>query len=102
MGDLKNLKYANVQQEHGKERYDVCWGLSPCLGFRSKYTKKDFGFRDSVNVKTGEIANGYLALDQLMGFLAICNYLTGGKMTKYIAPSLVKGKKALSSRWNNS
>lgn len=68
--------------------------------FPDIYTK-EFGFRDSINVKTGEIANGYLVLDQAMSFLGVCSYLTGGKLTKYIAPSLEKGKSALLARWNS-
>jgi hypothetical protein len=38
----------------------------------------DFGFYDVVDVKTGEVGQAYLALDQEMLFLAVANHLTGG------------------------
>lgn len=38
----------------------------------------DYGFYDSVNVKTGEIAEAYLALDQGMIMVSIANYLLDG------------------------
>lgn len=54
--------------------------------FKKHYPKMwtDYGFYDSVNVKTGELAPVYLSLDQAMIFLAIHNYLTGGKTRERI------------------
>jgi hypothetical protein len=43
----------------------------------------DFGFRDSVNVVTGEVSDLYLpALDQAMLFLAVANLLENGLVQK--------------------
>lgn len=39
---------------------------------------EQFGFRDSVNVKTGKVDDSYLVLDQGMIMLSIANYLTWG------------------------
>ena len=41
-------------------------------------TYSKYGFYDSVNVKTGEIAEAYLALDQGMIMVSIANYLLDG------------------------
>lgn len=42
-----------------------------------------YGFYDSVNVKTGEIAKAYLALDQGMIMVSIANYLQDGVIRDY-------------------
>lgn len=46
------------------------------------------GFKDAVNVATGEIADRYLALDQGMVLAAIANELTGDGLQGYLAPTL--------------
>lgn len=48
------------------------------LNMYSKY-----GFYDSVNVETGEIAKAYLALDQGMIMVSIANYLKDGVIREY-------------------
>jgi len=45
----------------------------------------EFGFYDSVDPKTGEVANAYLSLDQGMLFLALANHLKGGLVQKLFA-----------------
>ncbi|MGN7413497.1 glucoamylase family protein [Paenibacillus sp. SAF-068] len=42
-----------------------------------------YGFYDSVNVETGEIAKAYLALDQGMIMVSIANYLQDGVIRDY-------------------
>ncbi|TDL31927.1 DUF3131 domain-containing protein [Jeotgalibacillus sp. S-D1] len=42
-----------------------------------------YGFYDSVNVETGEIAKAYLALDQGMIMVSIANYLNDGVIRDY-------------------
>ncbi|WDF48831.1 glucoamylase family protein [Paenibacillus sp. KACC 21273] len=42
-----------------------------------------YGFYDSVNVKTGELAKAYLALDQGMIMISIANYLQDGVIRDY-------------------
>lgn len=42
-----------------------------------------YGFYDSVNVETGEIAKAYLALDQGMIMVSIANYLEDGVIREY-------------------
>ncbi|HEX4983291.1 MAG TPA: glucoamylase family protein [Ilumatobacteraceae bacterium] len=46
------------------------------------------GFKDSVNVATGQIADRYLALDQGMVIAAIANELLGGRFRDYLAVTL--------------
>jgi hypothetical protein len=46
------------------------------------------GFKDSINVVTGQIANRYLALDQGMVIAAIANELLGDGLQDYLAPTL--------------
>jgi Putative glucoamylase/Protein of unknown function (DUF3131) len=46
------------------------------------------GFKDSVNVATGQIANRYLALDQGMVIAAIANELTDDALQGYLAVTL--------------
>ena len=46
------------------------------------------GFKDAVNVATGQVANRYLALDQGMIIAAIANELTGDKLQDYLAVTL--------------
>ena len=49
-----------------------------------------FGFRDSVNVKTKQVASDYLVLDQSMLFLSLANFLENGLIRKwfYADPSV--------------
>lgn len=42
-----------------------------------------YGFYDSVNLKTGELAKAYLALDQGMIMISIANYLQDGVIRNY-------------------
>ncbi len=51
--------------------------------FRGLYTK--WGFRDSVNVKSGAVSNSYLSLDQGMIMAAIGNALGGDFLRKAFA-----------------
>ena len=46
------------------------------------------GFKDSVNVATGQIADRYLALDQGMVMAAVTNELLDGQLRGYLAASL--------------
>jgi len=46
------------------------------------------GFKDAVNVATGQVANRYLALDQGMIMAAIANELTGNQLQDYLAVTL--------------
>ncbi len=46
------------------------------------------GFKDSVNVATGQVANRYLALDQGMVIAAIANELTDDALQGYLAVTL--------------
>ena len=46
------------------------------------------GFKDAVNVATGQIADRYLSLDQGMVIAAIANELTGNRLQGYLAPTL--------------
>ena len=46
------------------------------------------GFKDAVNVATGEIADRYLALDQGMVLAALANELTDNQLQGYLAVTL--------------
>lgn len=46
------------------------------------------GFRDSVNVGTGEVADRYLALDQGMIIAAVANELRHDRLQRYLAVTL--------------
>ncbi|PLR65908.1 glucoamylase family protein [Bacillus sp. UMB0893] len=46
-------------------------------------TYSKYGFYDSVNVQTGEVAKAYLALDQGMIMVSIANYLKDGVIREY-------------------
>jgi hypothetical protein len=46
------------------------------------------GFKDAVNVATGQVANRYLALDQGMVIAAIANELTDDALQDYLAVTL--------------
>ncbi|USK34175.1 hypothetical protein LIT25_01775 [Bacillus sp. F19] len=46
-------------------------------------TYSTYGFYDSVNVETGEIAKAYLALDQGMIMVSIANFLKDGMIRDY-------------------
>lgn len=43
----------------------------------------EYGFYDSVNVRTGQVNFQYLVLDQGMSLAALCNYLKGGMLKEY-------------------
>jgi hypothetical protein len=46
------------------------------------------GFKDAVNVATGQVADRYLALDQGMVMAALANVLLGDRLQDYLAPTL--------------
>ena len=46
------------------------------------------GFKDSVNVATGQVAPLYLALDQGMVMAAISNALLSDRLQSYLVPAL--------------
>ncbi len=46
------------------------------------------GFKDAVNVATGQVADRYLALDQGMVIAAIANELTDDQLQGYLATTL--------------
>ena len=46
------------------------------------------GFKDSLNVATGQVADRYLALDQGMVLAALANALTGDRLQGYLAVTL--------------
>jgi|GEM_PF-432609 len=54
----------------------------------------EYGFYDSIQVKTGKVNTQYLALDQGMSFLAIANYLEQGYIQKLFQQDEI-GQKAL-------
>ena len=65
------------------------------LGARKPYEYQgkmhEFGFRDSIDVCSGDVADGYLILDQAMLFLSLANFLEDGIVWKTFAKSgLVK------------
>ncbi|MBN1269248.1 MAG: DUF3131 domain-containing protein, partial [Kiritimatiellae bacterium] len=43
----------------------------------------EFGFRDSLNWRTGDVAKGYLVLDQAMLFLSLANFLEDNLVRKW-------------------
>ena len=53
------------------------------------------GFKDSVNVATGQVADRYLALDQGMVIAAIANELLDGRLRDYLAVTLRPSLKPL-------
>jgi hypothetical protein len=46
------------------------------------------GFKDTINVATGQVADRYLALDQGMVIAAIANELTGDRFQDHLAATL--------------
>jgi len=58
-----------------------------------------YGFRDSVNLKTGLVDDRYLCLDQSMLFLSLVNYSEDGMVRKFFAadPLVKDGMKKLDS-----
>src|SRR5690606_19734670 len=48
------------------------------------------GFKDAVNVATGQVADRYLALDQGMVIAAIANELLDDRLQGYLAVSLAE------------
>lgn len=63
-------------------------------------TSGNYGFRDSVDLKTGKVDDRYLSLDQAMLFLSITNYLENQMVRKHFAndPLVQKGFKLLETR----
>ncbi|MHC0037714.1 glucoamylase family protein [Pseudoneobacillus sp. C159] len=57
--------------------------LSNIQGLKDLNTFSDYGFYDSVNVKTRKVTKAYLALDQGMIMVAIANYLKDGVIRDY-------------------
>lgn len=57
----------------------------------------DYGFYDSVNVKTGAASKRYLALDQAMLFVSLNNYLNDGAIRKrfHAEPAMKKTERLL-------
>ena len=59
------------------------------LGARAPWVENGqtnaFGFRDSVNVKTKQVAPDYLVLDQSMLFLSLVNFLEDGMIRKWFS-----------------
>ena len=42
----------------------------------------EYGFYDSINVETGQVAMEYMCLDQAMSFIALNNYLNNGAIRR--------------------
>ncbi|MBL0348940.1 MAG: DUF3131 domain-containing protein [Elusimicrobia bacterium] len=62
--------------------------------FRNFYG--EYGFYDSINVKTGHISPRYLALDQAMTLVALNNYLNNGAIQKrFWSHSLIQAQSRL-------
>ena len=62
--------------------------------FRNFYG--EYGFYDSINVKTGRISPRYLALDQAMTLVALNNYLNNGAIQKrFWSHSLIQAQSRL-------
>jgi hypothetical protein len=72
------------------------------MGARAPYVlkgkSKHFGFRDAMDIKTKEVANNYLYLDQGMIFLTLVNYLRDNILRKAVEsqPEISKTKSLLS------
>jgi hypothetical protein len=60
----------------------------------------NYGFRDSIDLKTGKVDDRYLSLDQTMLFLSITNYLENQMVRKHFAndPLVKNGFKLLGTR----
>jgi hypothetical protein len=71
------------------------------MGARSPYVRngesKNFGFRDAIDIKTKEVTNNYLYLDQGMIFLTLVNYLKDNILRKAVEsqPEIAKTKSLL-------
>ncbi len=61
-----------------------------------------YGFRDSVNVVSGEVDDSYLVLDQGMLFLSLANYLNGTIWRYFNSDSIAKNAKQLISDYQIS
>jgi hypothetical protein len=70
------------------------------MGMRQPLNGGNYGFRDSIDLKTGKVDDRYLSLDQAMLFLSITNYLENGLVRNNYAkdPFVQKGFKLLASR----
>ncbi|MCD4650782.1 MAG: hypothetical protein K8S56_03225, partial [Candidatus Cloacimonetes bacterium] len=72
------------------------------MGLRRPLTieGKHYGFRDSVDLKTGKVDDRYLSLDQAMLFLSLTNFLEQAMVRRYFAndPLVKNGIKLLGSR----
>ena len=62
--------------------------------------KKDYGFRDSINLLSNLMDDRYLALDQSMLFISIYNYLENSEIRKRFAkdPLVANGISRLGDR----
>jgi hypothetical protein len=71
------------------------------MGLRKPLTtEKHYGFRDSIDLKTGKIDDRYLSLDQAMIFLSLTNFLEQGMVREHFAndPLVKNGFKLLKTR----
>ena len=58
----------------------------------------NYGYFDSLNVETGQVNTKYIALDQAMSFIALCNYLNKGSIRErfHSEPMIKKNEYLLS------
>ncbi len=77
--------------------FDATAALADLAGLKSAFPAiyGKGGFKDAVNVTTGQVADRYLALDQGMIMAAIANELTGNKLQGYLAVTLQPALKPL-------
>jgi len=52
------------------------------LGVRKPFEGENYGFRDSIDMRSKKVANVYLMLDQTMLFLSLANFLHDGIIQK--------------------
>lgn len=71
------------------------------MGMRKPLAENNhFGFRDSIDLRTGNVDDRYLSLDQAMLFLSLTNFLEDGMVRNYFAkdPLVKNGFNLLGSR----
>ena len=70
------------------------------MGLREPWQGHAYGFRDSVDLRSGTIDDRYLSLDQAMIFLALTNYLEDGLVRHAFAkdPLVARGYERLGER----
>ena len=63
-------------------------------------SENDYGFRDSINLITGQVDNRYLSLDQAMLFLSLVNYLHKDMVREYFSrdPLVSRGLELLGKK----